>query len=167
VKRLVRDNELAADAFIAGKQMGKIVLFRDRATQIVVGDEAQSPRRLAEPQSPRLLQLHDPLDVLGAELSLFRENAADATLVTPKNAPRCFDCQHIFLRFHRHFSARIRQSPSGAAQPTEQTPLSGLPGVEHGKQRNVQGQVAARAHPAVEHLHQHHERDSEHGSDHQ
>src|SRR6267378_3909535 len=133
--------------------MRKIILFRDRTTQVVFGDEAQALRRFAEPHSLRLLQFHDPFDVLDAQLSLFRENAADAAVVANKNAPRPFDRQDILLRIHWHFSAGIRQSPCGAAWSAEQTPLSGLPGVEYREQRDIRVQVAARAYPAIEHLH--------------
>src|SRR5258706_10400045 len=100
--------------------MGKIILFRDRTTQVVFRDQAQALRSFAEPQSLQLLQPHDPLDVLDAELSLFRENAADAAVVTRENTPRPFDRQDIFLGGHRHFSTRTPQSPSGVPPPAKQ-----------------------------------------------
>src|SRR5690242_801739 len=97
VKRFVSHDELAADAFVAWQQMGKIVLPGDSATQVVFRDQAQTKRRFAEPQSVRPLQLQDLLDAPGAKLSLLHENAADATIVLGENAPRSFDRQDIFL----------------------------------------------------------------------
>src|SRR5712672_622765 len=82
--------------------MGKIVLLGDRATQIVLCYQAQAERRFAEPQSVRLLQLHDPLDVLDAQLALLGKNAADAAVVTSEDTPRSFDRQDILLGSHRH-----------------------------------------------------------------
>src|SRR5258708_21923612 len=99
--------------------MGKIILLGDRTAQVVLGNQAQAKRRLAEPQAARLLQLHDLLDVRYAELSLFREDAADATVVTRNNASRSFDRQDVLLGIHRHSSARFRQSSCRAAWPAE------------------------------------------------
>src|SRR5712671_1415295 len=82
--------------------MGKIVLLGDRAAQIVLRYQAQTERSFAEPQSIRLLQLHDLLDVLDAELAVFRENTADAAVITSENTPRSFDRQDILLGSHRH-----------------------------------------------------------------
>src|SRR5436309_11449810 len=130
MKRFVRDDEFVADAFVAGQKVGKIILLGDRTTQVVLRNQPQTKRRFAEPQSVRLLQLHDLLDALDAELPLFRENAADATVITCKDAPRSFDRQDILLGIHRHSSAWIRQGSCGSAWPAEQTVSSGLPGIE-------------------------------------
>jgi len=107
VKRFAGDNQLAADACVAREEMGKIILLRNRVTQVVRGNQAQAERRFTERQSLHLLQLQYPLDVPNTELSVFREYAADAAVVMRKNAPRPFDRQDIFLGFHRH-SARAR-----------------------------------------------------------
>src|SRR5882672_6735346 len=102
VKRFVSDDELPADAVVAGQQVGKIILFRDRAAQVVLGDQAQAACRFAESQSLRLLELHDALDVAVAELAFLREDAADAAVVARSNAPRPFDRQDVLWRIHRH-----------------------------------------------------------------
>ena len=112
MKRFLRDHKLGADAFVAGEQMGKIILICDGMMQIVRGDQPQAQCSVAEPQPIRVLQCHYPFDVTAAEFSFLRENASDPAVTSPDNAARTFNRQNVFLRTHGFSSAWVRQSAS-------------------------------------------------------
>jgi hypothetical protein len=133
--------------------------------QIIHFDHAQAKRRITEPQPFPVLQGHYTFNVISAEFALLREDASDPSVASPDNAARTFNRQNVFVSIHGFSSARIRQSGSVTAGPTQQASPGWLALVEHGKQRHIQFQVAARAHPAIEHFQQHHHHDSKDRSD--
>jgi hypothetical protein len=115
MKRFLRDHKLARGGFVAGEQMGKIILFRDRLIQVTGVDQPKAQRSVTEPQAFRVLQGHYPFDVTAAEFSFLREYASDPAVNAPDNAVRTLDRQNIFVSTHDFSSARIRQSVSVAA----------------------------------------------------
>jgi hypothetical protein len=99
VERVPGGDQLLADALGSRHQVGELVLLGKRLAQVVVGDEVELDRRLAEAPAQLALALQHLLGIGRGELALVHQDRAE---VAPGGARGALDRQNVVGGFREH-----------------------------------------------------------------